>query len=64
MTQNERFERTAEDFGFNLNEAEPLYVEALKILRAKLGPEHPNTKKKGEANYAAFLAERDTAAPE
>ena len=43
--------------------AEPLFVEALEILRAKLGPDHPFTKKV-EANYAAFLAQRDSAAPE
>ncbi len=45
------------------NEAGPLYVEALEILQAKLGPDHPNTKQ-GEANYAAFLAERDGGASE
>ena len=45
------------------DEAGSLYLEALEILRAKLGPDHPNTKKV-EANYAAFLAERDAAAPE
>jgi hypothetical protein len=39
------------------DEAELLYVQALSILRATLGPEHPNTKK-GEANYAAFLEQR------
>jgi hypothetical protein len=44
-------------------EAEPLYVAALEIFRAKLGPDHPSTKGV-EANYAAFLAERDAAAPE
>ena len=44
-------------------EAGPLYVEALEILRAKLGPDHPTTKA-GEANYATFLAERSAAASE
>ena len=45
------------------DEAEPLYRQALEIVRAKLGPDHPNTKTV-EANYAAFLAERDAAALE
>ena len=45
------------------NEAGPLYVEALEILREKLGPDHPDTKI-WEANYAAFLAERDGGASE
>ncbi len=45
------------------DEAGPLYVAALEIFRAKLGPDHPNTKTL-EANYAAFLAERDAAASE
>ena len=40
------------------DEAGPLYVQALEIFRAKLGPGHPSTKKL-EANYAAFLAERN-----
>jgi hypothetical protein len=44
-------------------EAEPLFVAALEILRAKLGPDHPNTKTV-EANYAAFRAERDGGASE
>ncbi len=45
------------------DEAEPLYVEALEILRAKLGPDHPTTKTV-EVNYAAFLAERGGGASE
>ena len=45
------------------DEAGPLYLEALEIFRAKLGPDHPDTKKV-EANYAAFLAERDGGASE
>jgi len=44
-------------------EAEPLYAQALEIFRAKLGPDHPDTKTV-EANYAAFVAERDAAPPE
>ncbi len=40
------------------DEAGPLFVEALEVFRAKLGPDHPSTKT-GEANYAAFLAERN-----
>ncbi|MEE8455478.1 MAG: tetratricopeptide repeat protein [Limibaculum sp.] len=45
------------------DEAGSLYVEALGIFRAKLGPDHPSTKTV-EANYAAFLAERDGGASE
>jgi tetratricopeptide (TPR) repeat protein len=45
------------------DEAEPLFVKALEIIRAKLGPDHPTTKTV-EANYAAFLAERDGGASE
>ena len=45
------------------DEAGPLYVEALEIFRAKLGPDHPNTRKV-EANYAGFLAERGGGASE
>ncbi len=44
-------------------EAEPLYVESLKIFRAKLGPDHPHTKIAEEV-YAAFLAQRDSGASE
>ena len=45
------------------DEAAPFYVEALEIFRAKLGPDHPNTRT-AEANYAAFLADRDGGASE
>ena len=45
------------------DEAGPLYVEALEIVRTKLGPDHPNTKKV-EANYPAFVKKRDGGASE
>ncbi len=44
-------------------EAGLLFVEALEIFRAKLGPDHPHTKI-AEEIYAAFLAECDAAASE
>jgi tetratricopeptide (TPR) repeat protein len=37
------------------SEAEPLYIQALRILMQKLGENHPNTQR-GWKNYLTFLS--------